>query len=167
MNTSQVSVFHEILFNRTDQLVYAILDGASFGNLASYLNHYQAEYVCLYRGELAADIAAVAPYLVRLPAQAEVTAWVLSHIGQNYPGIFVLTSASMRELRKHFRKFLMIYDEDNQPVYFRYYDPRILRCYLPSCSAEEKQVLFGPVSHYYAENEEGDQLLEFTLEGKY
>ncbi len=155
---------HDTLFSEPDQSVYAVLDGASFGGtLARSLQRHQAESVCLYRGELAADIAAVAPYLVSLPAEGRITSWVLKHVGHNYPGIFALSQASLETLRKHFRTFLMIHDVNDQPVYFRYYDPRVLRSYVPTCNAAEKQTLFGPVNHYFAENRQGDQLHRFSL----
>ena len=155
--------FQETLFSDPDQSVYTVLDGASFSNLASELNHHKAEYACLYRGELEADIALVAPYLVSLPPEANITHWVLKQIGRNNPGIFIHTRVPVYELRKHLRTFLMIKDQNNQQVYFRYYDPRVLRSYIPSCNAEEKKTLFGPVNHYFAEDKEGKLLLTFSL----
>lgn len=158
---TKTSSFHNTLFSEPDHDIYAVLDGAAIPGLLNQLNRFQAEFVCLYRGELAADIAAMAPYLVALPSKAEVTDWLLSLIGQ-YPGIFARTRVPMREIRQHLRQFLMVYDTESKPTYFRYYDPRVLRTYLPTCNAEESALLFGPVTHYFAENEPGDQLLSFN-----
>ena len=155
--------FQETLFSDTEQSVYAVLDAASFSNLPAELYHHKAEYVCLYRGELAPDIATVAPYLVSLPPEANITHWVLKQIGRNNPGIFIHARVPVYELRKHLRTFLMIKDANDQQVYFRYYDPRVLRGYIPSCNTEEKKTLFGPVSHYFAENREGNQLIRYGL----
>lgn len=157
-----ITDFHHTLFSDQQQPVYAVLDGASFVELVSDLKRLRADYRCLYRGELAEDMASVAPYLVALTSGSELTLWVLNHIGQNFPGIFAQTTVSMDELRKHLRTFLMIKDADNNPLYFRYYDPRVLRSYIPSCTVEEKKTLFGPVSQYFAENREGSQLLRFS-----
>ncbi len=55
----------------------------------------------------------------------------------------------------------MVYDEEGKPLYFRYYDPRVLRAYLPTCNESELQTVFGPVNHYYAEGKEQNQLIEF------
>ena len=155
--------FQDCLFSDPEQSVYAVLDGASFSNLPAELTHHKAEYVCLYRGELEADIAIVAPYLVSLPPGANITPWVLKQIGRNNPGIFIHTRVPVYELRKHLRTFLMIKDVNDQQVYFRYYDPRVLRSYIPSCNAEEKKTLFGPISHYFVENKEGNQLVRYGL----
>jgi len=158
--TPKASPFQGILFSEPDNFVFAVLDGAAIPDLLNQLNRFQADYICLYRGELEANMAAVAPYLVALTPDAEVTAWLLSLIGNN-PGVFARTKVPMREMRQHLRKFLMVYDTESKPTYFRYYDPRVLRTYLPNCSAEETRILFGPVTHYFAENETGDQLLSF------
>lgn len=152
--------FYSTLFSDSDSFVYAILDGAAIPDLLNRLNHFQAEYICLYRGELAADIAATAPYLVALLPDTELSNWLLSLIG-HHSGIFARTTASMREMRQHLRTFLMVYDPESKPIYFRYYDPRVLRSYLSMCSDAEAKIVFGPITHYFVENETGDQLLSF------
>ena len=72
--------------------------------------------------------------------------------------------ADFIDVRGHFRTFLMVYDPDNEPVYFRYYDPRVLRAYLPTCNKAETATLFGPVSYYLAESEEPAKALRLSVE---
>ncbi len=36
--------------------------------------------------------------------------------------------------------------EQKAPLVFRYYDPRVLRVYLPTCSPAEFARFFGPIS---------------------
>ena len=48
---------------------------------------------------------------------------------------------------------------------FRYYDPRVLRVYLPTCRLDELQTVFGPVTSYLVESENGDGLIEFAFDG--
>ena len=62
------------------------------------------------------------------------------------------------------RRFLTVYDHTGKPMYFRYYDPRVLRVFLPTCTPAEQQTMFGPVQSYFAEDEDPDSLLEFTLQ---
>ena len=54
--------------------------------------------------------------------------------------------ATLEELRRHFRKFLKVEDPKGKSLIFRYYDPRVLRVYLPTCNAMELQTVFGPVN---------------------
>jgi hypothetical protein len=150
--------FHQTLFGETEGHVYAVLDGASVPNIVQSLVDFDAESICLYRGELDPELARTAPYLVLLPPDSELTNWVLNGIGHHW-GIFAISKASMKDMRKHFRTFLMVYDPDGEPLYFRYYDPRVLRVYLPSCDAGEKEIVMGMVDRYYVEDEEGMKLL--------
>jgi len=163
--TSPISLendkFHQTLFSDNESNVYAVLDGASVPSIIGNLEKYKAESICLYRGELDPELAQTAPYLVRLKPDTELTNWVLTGIGHHW-GIFAIAKANMKEMRKHFRTFLMVYDPDGEPMYFRYYDPRVLRVFLPTCDDEERQEVFGNVNKYFAESEEGDELDGFV-----
>jgi len=60
-----------------------------------------------------------------------------------------------------------VYDEARRPLYFRYYDPRVLRVYLPTCNEADLGAIFGPVACYFTEGEEGDTMVAyFTSESK-
>ena len=149
------------LFEQFDRNVYAVLDGASVPDLPQTLWELEPENICLYRGELAPDMAQVAPYLVRLETNSPFTEWVLTKGWGNHWGIFAITpeEADLRTMRLHFRKFLRVTGPDNKPLYFRYYDPRVLRVYLPTCNTEELEVIFGPILEYILEDEDPATIL--------
>jgi hypothetical protein len=151
------------LFAADDVNVFAVLDGASVPNLPGGLTQLHAEHVCLYRGELKPDIAAVAPYLVRLSPGARLTELVLDEGWGNHWGIFARSRADLFALRRHFRALLTVYDTEGKPVLFRYYDPRVLRLYLPTCTAAELELIFGAVEAYLLEDEGAKRLLCFRL----
>lgn len=142
------------LFADRSATVFVILDGASVPDLLDHLAKYNPEHVCLYRGELEPDLAEVAPYLSILPYDSPFTDWVIAKGWGEHWGIFGRARADLATLRKHFRKFLMVYDESGKSLYFRYYDPRVLRVYLPTCNGQELKVVFGPVLSYFAEGEQ-------------
>jgi len=149
------------LFHEEGQNVYAVLDGASVPDLLEHLCRCQPEYECLYRGDLKPDLAHVAPYLVRLEPESETTGWVLEQGWGHHWGIFATSPADLRAMRRHFRTFLIVHDSDGKPLYFRYYDPRVLRVYLPTCNAEELATVFGPVACYLLEDAEPSAALRF------
>ena len=64
----------------------------------------------------------------------------------------------MRSLRKLCR--------DGTPLYFRYYDPRVLRIFLPTCSAAQLKQMFGPVDAFLAESDAGDAVGIYRLSGE-
>jgi hypothetical protein len=106
-------------------------------------------------------MAEVAPYLVHLEASSEFTTWVLTQGWGEHWGIFAIASADLFEMRQHFRRFLTVYDANGKPLLFRYYDPRVLRVYLPTCNAEELATVFGPVLSFICEDESPNSALRF------
>jgi hypothetical protein len=140
---------------------YVVLDAARDDGIFPNLANFDTEDLCLYRGDKAIELANVAPYLINLKREDAFTQWLLMNGWGKSWGIFLQSSASFKELHRHFRKFLMVYDETGTPLYFRYYDPRVLRVYLPTCNESELQILFGPVERYFVEGKAENQLIEF------
>lgn len=159
-------ILRQQLFAIPDTTVYAVLDGASVPGLPQILERFEVESECLFRGEQNSEMALVAPYLVRLPPDAVFTEWLLREGWGKHWGIFILSKADLRELRMHLRTFLKVYGPDLKPLYFRYYDPRVLRVYLPTCNARELQTVFGPVLRYLVEDEKPTGLWTFWPEGE-
>jgi len=154
------------LFGPGDTPVFAVLDGASSPELVKKLYEHEPEYCCLYRGELAPDIATVAPYLVRLDGDGEFTEWLLREGWGAHWGIFFLSPAVLRALRDHFRQFHAVELPDQRTVLFRYYDPRVLRAFVPVCNPVELQQFFGPVQSFLLEGETPEAGVRFVLAGK-
>lgn len=146
--------------------VYALLDAARDEAIYPKIADSGIESTCLYRGEKATTLAWVAPYLVELQREDPFTAWLLETGWGKSWGVFVGSAAALSELKRHFRAFLMVYDEKDNPLYFRYYDPRVLRVYLPTCNAKELTIVFGPVKSYLLEDDDGAALLDFSVVGK-
>ena len=152
------------LFVVPETTVYAILDGASVPKLPQTLASLEVEAECLYRGELEPDMAQVAPYLAVVPFDHPFTDWLLQEGWGKHWGVFAISRANLRTLRMHLRTFLKVYGPDLKPLYFRYYDPRVLRAYLPTCNDQELQTVFGPVLRYLMEAEDPGTLLKFWIE---
>jgi hypothetical protein len=140
---------------------YVLLDGASIPDLRQLLHALKPAHECLFIGALEDDMAEVAPYLVQLEPEAPFTKVVLEQSWGKHWGVFVLSEAGIRDLRQHFRLFVTVYDPEGHAMLFRFYDPRVLRSYLPTCNAEEITKLFGPVKTFLAEGEKPETLLRF------
>lgn len=154
----------ERLFHHPARRAYAVLDGASIEELLDKLYDLEPEFECLYRGELAPDLAQCAPYLVKLEERSEFLQWLIMEGWGKHWGIFVVANADLDVMRRHFRRFLMVKDPEGKRLYFRYYDPRVFRVYLPTCNAEERKIIFGPVHHYLVENDPATSALEFAAD---
>ena len=143
--------------------IYAILDGARSKAIYPKLASSDIDALSLYSGDQARQLAMVAPYLVYLDREDPFTHWLLTNGWGKSWGIFLESPAILKELRRHFRDFIIVYDEDATPLFFRYYDPRVLRVYLPTCNARELQIVFGPVHSFYVEDEDPTTVIEYSL----
>ena len=158
----------EYLFLQPETNLFAVLDGASVPELPQILWEHEPKHVCLYRGELEPDMAEVAPYLAWLDGESPFAEWVLKEGWGKHWGIFATApaEADFLTLRQHFRKFLMVVGPEGESLYFRYYDPRVLRVYLPTCNAEEIRTVFGPIRSYVLEGDDPSVLLRFSPGGE-
>lgn len=158
----EIEKLNQYLFSKATR-VYAVLDGASVPDLPTRLYEMQPPRYCLFTGNLEPDMTEVAPYLVRLYPQTPFTDWLLKEFWGKHWGIFVHSRRSLKEMRKHFRSLITVYDEKGDPMIFRFYDPRVLRRYLPTCNQGELKVLFGDVESFFVESEDNEKLMNFHL----
>jgi hypothetical protein len=144
----------KILFNdRT--LVYSVLDGALIKDLRMKLFEMRPPHYCLFPGELTPDVEEAAPYVVQLVPGAPFSEWLLSEFfGKNW-GIFVHCPNSIKEMRRHFRGLVKVVTDEGKPMLFRFYDPRVIRRFLPTCNAGELKTFFGKATSFFVEGEEG------------
>jgi hypothetical protein len=97
--------------------------------------------VSLYRGMAEEQYADIAPYLVAVDDMT--IDWILGTLWGEPWGIFVVSDAGLATLRTHFRKFLLVDAPSGEQWYFRFYDPRVLAKYLPTCTIEELRAFYG------------------------
>ena len=146
--------------------VYAVLDGASIDGLRTRIYDTRPPNYCLFPGELEPDEAETAPYLVGLIAGTPFTDWVFSEYFGKHWGIFAQSRQSITDMRKHFRALVKVHTESGKSLIFRYYDPRVLHKFLPTCNAGELATFFGNVDAFFAEATDGTGISRFKLENK-
>jgi hypothetical protein len=157
----------EGLVHDEEATLCAMLDGASVPDLLQRLHAEPSlEVECLLRGKLEPDMKQVAPYLVKLEPESEFAEWVVGTGWGNHWGTFVTSRLGFRKLRNHLRALTLIHQSDGTPLYFRYYDPRVLRLFLPTCSPAQLKQMFGPVDAFIAESEAADAASIFRMNGE-
>jgi hypothetical protein len=143
------------------QPVFAVLDAAREDRLPAFLQAYSVEHFSLYEGQGGDELKDVAPYVALLPKGS--TLWPLlmkEGWGKNW-GIYLNSDAELTKVRDHLRRLLTVKDEDGRLLYFRFYDPRVLRIFLPTCTPEENTDFFGPISRFVMEGEDLDNPVQF------
>jgi hypothetical protein len=142
--------------------LYMVVDGARDERVYRAVYESRLDYECLFTGSIPYELSAAAPYLVNLTKESSFTRWVLEEGWGKGLGIFVWAWANTELLRRHFRRLLQVQDEQGRKLYFRYYDPRVLRTYLPTCTQAERTEFFGPVQQYLLESPDG-QVLSYEV----
>lgn len=148
--------------------VWAVVDCARRPRIYPAVEQCFFDKCCLYAGILPPELARAAPYLVQLYQSDHFTELLLDQGWGDSWGIFLRSKASMKTLRRHLRGFLMVQNERRKRLSFRYYDPRVLRVFLPTCSQRQLETLFGPVDHYILEGEGEDPqtMIRFGFDGE-
>lgn len=143
---------------------FAILDGAISPAILDLLNQSGTYYQSLYEGEASADIARYGPYLAQIQPERPFLPYLVKAAWGMFWGVFLGSDQSFEETRRHLRRFLIVDSGSGGKALFRYYDPRVLRVFIPSCEPEQRKEFFGPVRCYFAETEPIPSLTAFTLE---
>lgn len=144
--------------------VWAVLDCARDERIYPALRTSRLDYLCLYSGRLPHSLERAAPHLVELhPSYAFTSQLIEAGWGKSW-GIF-LRIADSANLRHHLRSFLRVKDESGRILFFRYYDPRVLRVYLPTCRRDELAAVFGPVERFIVEDAGGGCATTFEFDG--
>ena len=148
---------------RPGECLYGIVDAAQDKDLAfEARDRFKLPIRMLFQGEAAEYMGDVAPYLVPIdPASEYLECWA-QRLGKN-AGILLTTSAHPEKLFRHLREVFVVKDEEGQEYFFRFYDPRVLRPFLPTCTPEQALEFFGPVSSCLCAAEASESLLRFTV----
>ena len=144
------------------QPLYALLDASREPSVLKVILESKEEYQSLYEGPQGAQLAHFAPYLIRVPQKSALLDTLVQQAWSKSWGVFVTSDTPLKDLRTHFRHFLTVKLPDGTQVYFRYYDPRVLRLFLPTCLPEETTQFFGPVKQFLVEAEDAMLALHFT-----
>jgi hypothetical protein len=163
MRELTAAIWPEGLSPRTE--IWAILDGARDERITPMVQASYAEWQCLYAGDLPPKVQAVSPYLVKLEPGESLAKRILSQGWGESWGVILRTETGAQNLRRHLRQFLRVQDETGRKLLFRYYDPRVLRVYLPTCTPDELRTFFGPVQSFLTDTENPASLIEFRWDG--
>jgi hypothetical protein len=146
--------------------LFGIVDAARSLRVRVLLRESIDEGESLYEGVKGQALADVAPYLVRFePGSRLLRALVEEGWGDAW-GVYLVTRIPTKDLRRHLRHFLLVEDEESrQRLYFRFYDPRTLRDFLPLTTPRQESELFGDVRAFLVEGPEGE-LLRFEPGGR-
>jgi hypothetical protein len=160
-----IAVLREALAAAPGQRVFGVVDAAQCVDLSYEAKlQYGKEIRSLFLPEVQTELWDVAPYLVPIDVDSGYLENWARRWGAN-AGVLLVTAADEDALYEHMRKVFVVEDEEGQEYFFRYYDPRVLRTFLPTCSKEQLEEFFGPVVEIIVESGTGDGPLKLRLDG--
>jgi hypothetical protein len=145
--------------------LYALVDGAQAFELAFAGRLMGHDIYSLFSGSLARVTAPVGPILVALgDPSAYLQKWIEA-IGRN-AGVLFESAADLDTLYAHLRDIFVVTDEEQNEYFFRFYDPRVLRVFLPTCREDELSEFFGPVACWIVEGDGEPKYSVYSVEGQ-
>ena len=145
-----------LLAEASEDRLYALVDGATAADLAVTGRVFGHRLYTLFEGDMATHVAHAGPILIPLERDALefLDRWAEA-LGKN-AGVLLQTPADLPELFAQLRHVFVVRDEEGQEYFLRFYDPRVLRGFLPTCTPAQRGEFFGPVRRYVLETEAGD-----------
>jgi Domain of unknown function (DUF4123) len=167
MNTSKIDLdaLRKQLTPSQPLRLFALVDAA--GNQSALDFMYEQEslsFDCLFQGEVEPDVFEVAPFLVDLENQPEVLEWLLEGWGNSWVS-FLHSESSLDELQIHLRQFTEVRTPDGEVVWFRFYDPSVMRASLPILTPEQCASMFKEVVTFLCEGEDPASLVRLSFDG--
>lgn len=145
---------------------FCVVDGARSPRIYEQATRAGEEWACLYEGRLPIELARTAPYLVRLHPNSHFTRRFYEEGWGNAWGIVIRSPTSLPATRRHLRTITYVRGSDRRKLLFRFYDPRVLRVFVPTCSRRQLAQLFGPLGAFVVEDEPSTQALTFVRDSE-
>lgn len=163
------------LFNELQRLNpggrwWVLIDAAGLPNGLSSIDESKfSEVECLFTGDLADELADVAPYLGLVDVLNEAIIGYLQYLLQEQCAVFVMDEKkemNFSETHRHFRKFNIVYGPQGEALFFRYYDERTLPAVLHVLDPSQLNDFFGPFQYFILPSLENSALQLTQIEGK-
>lgn len=145
---------------------FCVVDGARSPELHDVATRAGEDSACLYEGKLPHVLARAAPYIVRLHERSHFTKLFYTRGWGNAWGIVLRTPTSLEATRRHLRTLNYVRAEDQRKLLFRFYDPRVLRALLPTCTPGQLELLFGPIGAFVLEDATPSHVLSFARDDR-
>jgi hypothetical protein len=142
---------------RAHSRVYLLLDPARDPRIHDAITTFGTRYHCIF-GDVPPVLARVAPHLVAVGDDTPIVGMFAGEGRNRSWGVMLRSEASIDELATHLYGLVRARLPDGHDVLFRFYDPRVLRAYLPTCTLQELAQVFGPIESFLVEQGDGQWL---------
>lgn len=130
---------------------YILLDANRMEGMITDAKAVNTNYRPLLQARSYSNGSDYSPYLFSYEPLSDFSDWYMEKGWGKGWGIMLRSHVSPPELIEHCRKFLHTVDEANE-LYFRYFDPRVLDIFLPTCNQSQLKEFFGPIDYFMIES---------------
>lgn len=130
---------------------YAILDAAKVICLPEMLEDSGLDHACLFQGEAAKELRDAAPWIVRLEECHRFTRYLFTQGDAPWnmwgvePGIFLRSTGSINDMRRHLRKFIRVQNEKGKWLYWRFWEPKWIVDMLGELHPNQKEAFLSGI----------------------
>jgi hypothetical protein len=147
--------------------LYAVLDGARDDAVHALTRSAEGPWMYLEDGIVEASYQVAAPRAIALEQRGAGALEKLLAAGWGHSwGIFLRTDHEFLTLRRHLRALSNVRLPNGRVAQFRFYDPRVLRGYLPTCTSDELALVFGPIREFVIEAEDPAIACRYLFENR-
>lgn len=149
------------LAERAGQNLYAVIDLARDPYLLlAVLEGFGGDRQCLFRGRAKEELGDQTAWIVRIDRQNGLLDWLLDEGWNRRIVSFIVSPLMLNQLTSHLRKFTRVKDSQDVEHFFRFYDPQVLRQYLPVFDKREHEMFFRSITCCAIEDtRNGDRIL--------
>lgn len=129
---------------------FVLIDAALCEGEIDVSKGFRTNFRSLFRGKVGEELNNVAPLLFPIETESDFASWLEYQINrgaENRRVLWIRSPATLDELRKHLRRFLRVRDETGGFMFFRLYDPIVLKCVLPNLTKEQYFELFSEITY--------------------
>ena len=124
--------------------LYAVVDTSRDSVLLPLLRESVDRRSCLYEGQQAEAMHDVAPYLIKVRKDSRLLERLINRGWTKRWATFFHSKKKFKSVRTHLRRFLMVKEEaSGQDLYFRFYDPTVMRTFMGMITPRQRALLSG------------------------
>ncbi len=147
-----IKFFEPWLRNESETILYSVVDTCGASHVKSFIETLESDSTSLFYGKAKREFQDIAPYLIRLDKQS--LQWIQENVWDEPWGFVFGSQLEFESLRRHFRRFLLVEGPNGKELFFRFYDPRILRSFLKAASKEVVAQFLEPIRFLYVVTED-------------
>jgi len=146
----------------SDGEIFAVVDTARDPAIIELLRKNGELVEELYTGPRGERLTSATPHIASVRRGSRLLRRLVRHGWGKGWGMYVLSDRPFASIRDHLRGLLVIPTGAGEGLSFRFFDPSILRSFLPSLSPEQARCFFGPVASIALEAQGSRLILRFA-----